>query len=99
MPKSNNPRRYTAPERVFHRVGGVLGIPLDSINRQHSSDHERTGGSLVQAPPGSYDIGTRKINAVLNEYTESERRAIRDFLQRLLQDSTDAAESEFENQE
>jgi hypothetical protein len=96
---TNNPRKYTVTERVFHRVAGVVGTRLEHINRQHAKDYERTGGSQVEVPLGSWDIGTRKMNAVLNEYTASEQGAIRDFLQRLLQDSSDASSADSGNEE
>lgn len=92
MSNSNNPRRYTAPERLFHRVNGVVGNPLQRINEQHRNDAQRTGGIPVEVPDGSYDLGTRKIRAVLNEYSPSSQRDIREFLTRVLNDSLDTAD-------
>lgn len=92
MPKTENSRRYTAPERLFHRAVGVVGKGLQQINEQHRNDAQRTGGIPVEVPPGSFDLGTRKVNAMLNEYPESSRRDIRDFLTRVLNDSLDATD-------
>lgn len=92
MPKTENTRRYTAPERLFHRAAGLAGKSLQQINEQHRNDAARTGGVLVEVPPGSFDIGTRKANAMLDEYPEASRRDIQDFLSRVLQDSLDAAD-------
>ena len=55
MPKTENTRRYTAPERLFHRAAGLAGKSLQQINEQHRSDAARTGGVLVEVPPGSFD--------------------------------------------
>ena len=92
MSKTNNPRRYTPSERLFHRAVGVVGKSLQQINEQHRNDAQRTGGVPVEVPPGSFDLGTRKVNAMLNEYPEASRRDIQDFLSRVLQDSLDATD-------
>lgn len=92
MSNSKNERMYTPPERLFHRAVGVVGKSLQQINEQHRNDAQRTGGIPVEVPPGSFDRGTRKVKAMLNEYPEASRRDIQDFLNRVLQDSLDTAD-------
>jgi hypothetical protein len=92
MPKTENSRRYTAPERLFHRAVGVVGKSLQQINEQHLNDAQRTGGIPVEVPPGSFDLGTRKVKEMLNKYSQAEQLAIQDFLSRVLQDSLDATD-------
>jgi hypothetical protein len=92
MPKTENSRRYTAPERLFHRAVGVVGKSLQQINEQHRNDAQRTGGIPVEVPPGSFDLGTRKVKEMLNKYSQAEQLAIQDFLSRVLQDSLDATD-------
>ena len=92
MSNSKNERMYTAPERLFHRAVGVVGKSLQQINEQHRNDAQRTGGIPVEVPPGSFDLGTRKVTEMLNKYSQAEQLAIQDFLSRVLQDSLDATD-------
>ncbi len=92
MSNSKNERMYTPSERLFHRAVGVVGKSLQQINEQHRNDAQRTGGIPVEVPPGSFDLGTRKVKEMLNKYSQAEQLAIQDFLSRVLQDSLDATD-------
>ena len=92
MPKTENNRKYTAPERLFHRVLGALGKNLEQVNEQHRNDSQRVGGIPVKVPPGSFEIGTRKVKAKLNKLSQEEQQVIREFLESILDDSLDATD-------